>query len=98
VSWLLSGVLRTGCDTLDKEMKLYTPFYVTGNDQQQEYQQQQWQDQFSLLLTDESQSILRCKTEYIYILYISLKRSMTQAVHLKTQKNRAKCKVSWCFL
>jgi len=42
--------------------------------------------------------IMIYKTQYIYILYIPLKRSMTLAVHLKTQKNRAKCKVSWCFL
>jgi len=54
VSWLLSSGLRTGCDTLDKEMKLYTPFYETGNDQQQENQQQQWLVHCSILLTGES--------------------------------------------
>jgi len=79
-------------------MKIFTPFYVTGNDQQQDYQQQQWQVHCSILVTGESQFIVRCKSKYIYILYILLNRSMTQAVHVKTQKYRAKCKISWCFL
>jgi len=43
MSSLLSSVLRTGCDILDNEMKLFITFQVMGNDQQQqqEYQQQQ---------------------------------------------------------
>ena len=42
--------------------------------------------------------IMIYKTQYICILYISLKRPMTLAVHLKIQNNRANFKVSWCIL
>jgi len=35
--------------------------------------------------------------QYIYIC-IPLSRSMIPAVHMKTQKSRGKCKVSWGFL
>jgi len=54
LSSLLSIVLRTGCDILDNEMELFTPFQVMGNDQQQqEYQQQQGQVHCCLLFIVE---------------------------------------------